>query len=87
MEWVLWIVGIGLIAVFALAATGALGELRAEDDFDPQLPRVNAALDPSQRRIPLALFGYRRDVVDTLLDEAAERVIAAEAITSREATE
>lgn len=62
MAWVLWLVGVAVIIGTALAAMGAFGELPAEDELgggDGRLPG----------RIPLALFGYRRDVVDRMLAE------------------
>ena len=58
-----------MIAVFALAAMGALGNLDVEDDFaDPHMGHDIA--DIKETKIPIALFGYRRDVVDRMLEEA-----------------
>ena len=69
MAWVLWILGIALIVVFALAALGALGSLDTEDDFaQPHMGHDIA--DIKATKIPIALFGYRRDIVDRMLDEA-----------------
>lgn len=64
MSWVLWLVGLAVVAGFALVALGAFGGLADEDDFNAEGWR-----DLPGRRIPLALFGYRRDVVDRLLDQ------------------
>lgn len=69
MGWILWILGLGLIAVFTLVAMGALGSLEAEDDFaEPHMGHDIA--DIKETKIPIALFGYRRDVVDRMLEEA-----------------
>lgn len=69
MAWILWVLGLAMIAVFALAAMGALGSLNVDDDFaDPHMGHDIA--DIKETRIPIALFGYRRDVVDRMLDEA-----------------
>lgn len=69
MGWILWILGLGLIAVFTLVAMGALGSLEAEDDFaEPHMGHDIA--DIKETKIPIALFGYRRDVVDRMLGEA-----------------
>lgn len=69
MGWILWILGLGLIAVFTLVAMGAMGSLEAEDDFaEPHMGHDIA--DIKETKIPIALFGYRRDVVDRMLEEA-----------------
>ena len=69
MAWILWLLGLAMIAVFALAAMGALGTLDVEDDFsDPHMGHDIA--DIKETKIPIALFGYRRDVVDRMLEEA-----------------
>lgn len=60
MTWVLWLVGVAVIIGTAIAAMGGFGELPADDELGGSAGRT-----PS--RIPLALFGYRRDVVDRLL--------------------
>ena len=60
MTWVLWLLAIGVVIVTVLAALGAFGEMPEDDE----LAGANAD------HIPLALFGYRRDVVDRLLAEA-----------------
>ena len=69
MSWVLWVLGLAMIVIVALAATGALGQLDPEDDFDPELLR-DAQVPYVDRKIPTSLFGYRKDVVDALLEEA-----------------
>ena len=69
MAWMLWILGLAVIAVFTLAAMGALGSLDVEDDFaQPHMGHDIA--DIKETKIPIALFGYRRDVVDRMLEEA-----------------
>lgn len=69
MAWILWLLGLAMIAVFALAAMGALGSLDVDDDFaDPHMGHDIA--DIKETKIPIALFGYRRDVVDRMLEEA-----------------
>jgi hypothetical protein len=76
MEWILWFGGLILVAVIALSATGAFGSLDDEQDFIPN--QADPTSDPTLRKIPLALFGYKREVVDSLLDElAAKRDTAA----------
>lgn len=60
MAWLLWLTVIVLIAVGLIAAIGGFGSLEAEDDL----------AGAGEESIPLALFGYRRDVVDRLLDKA-----------------
>lgn len=62
MAWVLWLVGVAVIIGTGLAAMGGFGDLPVEDELGGSQGRT-----PS--RIPLALFGYRRDVVDRLLAE------------------
>jgi len=69
MGWILWILGLAVIAIFALVAMGALGSLENEDDFaEPHMGHDIA--DIKETKIPIALFGYRRDVVDRMLEEA-----------------
>ena len=63
VDWILWIVAIGVIATGLIAAIGGFSQLEDEDDF----------AGASEDHIPLQLFGYRRDVVDRLL---AERQVA-----------
>lgn len=64
MAWVLWLVGLAVLVTFGLAAIGALGSLDDEDDF-----AAAGSHNAEDRTLPLALFGYRRDVVDRLLAE------------------
>lgn len=61
MQNVLWIVALVVIGLTALAAIGGLGTLEDEDELG-----AGARKDGF---IPRALFGYRTDVVDRLLDE------------------
>lgn len=58
--WFLVFAGVGVIALGGLAAMGALGSISEEDEL------------ASSARIPTALFGYRRDVVDRMLAELRE---------------
>lgn len=60
MAWVLWLVGVAVIVGTLLAALGGFGELPTEDE-------LGGTTENPPGRIPLALFGYRRDVVDRLL--------------------
>lgn len=59
MQTVLWIVAIAVIAGTALAALGGFSTLEDDDEF--------ASRENANKKIPLALFGYRKDVVDRLL--------------------
>ena len=72
MYWVLILTALAAIAVFLLAATGAFGEQKPEDDWEnPDLSDLNSV------NLPLALFGYRRSSVDSLLQQLeAERLKA-----------
>lgn len=63
VTWLFIIVAVLVLGLGLLAALGALGELEPEDDL--------AGAGPD--RIPLALFGYRRDVVDRLLRDLREQ--------------
>ena len=61
--WLIFIVGLVVIGVFALAATGALGELKSDDSFE-----TNASFEEGQR-IPLTLFGYQKTRVDRVISD------------------
>jgi len=61
--WVIFLVGLAVIAIFALAATGALGELKSDDSLDTQAPYE------SGQRIPLSLFGYQKTRVDRIISD------------------
>jgi hypothetical protein len=63
MFWMFFLVGLAVIGVLALAATGALGQIEDQDDFDTQATYVNG------QRVPLALFGYRKSRVDQVISE------------------
>ena len=63
MQNLLWIVALLVIAVTALAAMGGLGELPDEDELGTEKSSV----------IPTSLFGYRKDVVDRLLDSQRDK--------------
>ncbi|MEY4347747.1 MAG: hypothetical protein RIS43_166 [Actinomycetota bacterium] len=62
MQNLLWILALLVIAATALAAMGGLGELHDEDELGTEKSSV----------IPTALFGYRKDVVDRLLDSKGD---------------
>ena len=61
MFWVIFLVGLAVIAIFALAATGALGELKSDDSLDTASPYE------SGQRIPQTLFGYQKSRVDRII--------------------
>jgi hypothetical protein len=61
--WLIFVVGLVVIGVFALAATGALGELKSDDSFE-----TNASFEEGQR-IPLTLFGYQKTRVDRVISD------------------
>lgn len=64
MYWALILTAIAAVAIFMLAATGAFGEQKTEDDWEnPDLSNLNTV------NLPLALFGYRRSSVDLLLQQ------------------
>jgi hypothetical protein len=63
MFWVIFVVGLVVIGVFALVATGAMGELKSDDSLDSDAP-FN-----SDQRIPLVLFGYQKGRVDKIIKE------------------
>ena len=72
MAWILWLVGLVVIAVTALAATGTFGSMADENELLPQQP-----VDPTQLSelsIPLSFIGYRRDVVDNLLEDLQNQI-------------
>ena len=65
MTWLFILLGVAVVAIGLLAAVGALGELTADDDL----------AGAHEDHIPTELFGYRKDVVDRLLEQArSERV-------------
>jgi hypothetical protein len=69
MYWALILAGLAIVAIFALAATGAFGEQKVEDDWEN--PDLTNLIDLN---LPIALFGYRRSTVDSLLQQLeAER--------------
>jgi hypothetical protein len=72
MAWILWLVGLVVIALTALAATGTFGSMADENELIPQQP-----VDPtrlSEVTIPLSFIGYRRDVVDSLLEDLQNQI-------------
>jgi hypothetical protein len=68
MYWVIFLVGLAVIAIFALAATGALGELKSDDSLDTQAPYE------SGQRIPQSLFGYQQSRVDRIIADLQSEI-------------
>ena len=73
MYWVIFIVGLVVIGVFSLAATGALGELKPDESLD------SAAPYDSRQRIPTVLFGYSKARVDNVIAELEAEVASLKA--------
>ncbi|MEY2634784.1 MAG: hypothetical protein RIS75_724 [Actinomycetota bacterium] len=72
MSWILWLLGLAVIAFTALAATGAFGEMESENELISQVP-----LDPEKVAdiaIPLSFIGYRKDVVDHIIEDLTQQV-------------
>ena len=63
MFWVIFVVGLVVIGIFALVATGAFGELKSDNSLDTDAPY------DSNQRIPLVLFGYQKSRVDKVIQE------------------
>lgn len=61
MYWVFFLVGLAVIGIFALAAIGALGELKADDSL-----HTDSKYEPGQR-IPFQFFGYQKQRVDAII--------------------
>lgn len=70
MLWVFIVAGLAVIGIFALAATGALGQLDEQNDLE-----TNASFIEGQR-IPLSLFGYRKSRVDQVINELQSEINA-----------
>lgn len=64
MSWMLWVLGVAVIAVFALVAIGAFGQVADEEILDESVE-----YKPGMK-LPLSVLGYRKDVVDRLLERA-----------------
>ncbi|MEN9922566.1 MAG: hypothetical protein RIS09_80 [Actinomycetota bacterium] len=64
MSWILWLLGVVVIAVFSLVAIGAFGQIADEEILDE-----NVEYKPGMK-LPLSVLGYRKDVVDRLLERA-----------------
>jgi len=64
MSWILWVVGVVVIGVFAFAAVGAFGQVEQEEVLDSDVQ-----YKPGMK-LPLSVLGYRKDVVDRLLENA-----------------
>jgi hypothetical protein len=63
MSWILWLLGVVIIAIFALVAVGAFGQISDEEVLDSDVE-----FRPGMK-LPLSLLGYRKDVVDALLEK------------------
>ncbi|MGD7705801.1 DivIVA domain-containing protein [Microlunatus sp. Y2014] len=78
MEWVIAAIVVAAIGLAALAATGALGELRPEpirDTYRQPLPhRPLAAQDLDNVRFGVTVRGYAMRQVDDLLDRLANEL-------------
>lgn len=68
MFWVFFLLGLVVIGVIALAATGALGQLEEQDDLETQIAYAQG------QRIPLALFGYRKSRVEQVINELQSEI-------------
>lgn len=72
MSWILWLVGLAVIAFTALAAMGVFGEMERENELLPQIPLD--AEKVADIAIPLSFIGYRKDVVDQLLEDLTQQI-------------
>lgn len=68
MFWAIFIVGLIAIGVFALVATGAMGELKSDDSLESDAPF------DSNQRIPLVLFGYQKSRVDKIINDLKSEI-------------
>jgi hypothetical protein len=64
MSWILWLLGLVVVGVFALVAVGAFAQVDDEEVLDSEV-RYQPGM-----KLPLSVFGYRKDVVDQLLENA-----------------
>ncbi len=63
MFWVIFLIGLGVIGVFALAATGSFGELKNDESLETKSEYV------AGQRIPFTLFGYKKSRVDEVISQ------------------
>ena len=66
--WVLIILALAVVVIFALAAMGVFGQTEVEDDW--QNPDLS---DLTKVNLPIALFGYRRSTVDAIFEQLQSR--------------
>jgi hypothetical protein len=69
MSWILWLLGVVIIAIFALVAVGASGQISDEEVLDSDVE-----FRPGMK-LPLSLLGYRKDVVDALLEKQFQEAL------------
>lgn len=79
MEWVLWMIAVGVLGLAAVAASGRLGELpgTVTDTPRPHVP-TGAVTGDDLRALRFAVVprGYSMDQVDGLLDRLARQLDA-----------
>ncbi len=79
MEWVLWMIAVGVLGLAAVAASGRLGELpgTVTDTPRPHVPTGTVTGDDLRGlRFAVVLRGYSMDQVDGLLDRLARQLDA-----------
>ena len=72
MSWILWLIGLAVIAFTALAAMGVFGEMPEENELLSQVPLD--ATKVADMSIPLSFIGYRKDVVDNILEDLTQQI-------------
>ena len=77
MQWVLWMIAVGVLGLAAVAASGRLGELpgTVTDTPRPHVPTgVLSGDDLRGLRFAVVPRGYSMDQVDELLDRLARQL-------------
>lgn len=77
MQWVLWMIAVGVLGLAAVAASGRLGELpgTVTDTPRPHVPTGELAGDDLRGlRFAVVPRGYSMDQVDELLDRLARQL-------------
>lgn len=77
MQWVLWMIAVGVLGLAAVAASGRLGELpgTVTDTPRPHVPTGDLAGDDLRGlRFAVVPRGYSMDQVDELLDRLARQL-------------
>ncbi|MFT3971661.1 MAG: DivIVA domain-containing protein [Micropruina sp.] len=80
MEWVLWMIAVGVLGLAAVAASGRLGELpgTVTDTPRPHVPTGTVTgADLRGLRFSVVVRGYSMDQVDGLLDRLARQLDSA----------